>query len=193
MEFPITLSKDKLNIVVAYTSENRYIGCEKDLPWKRKLKGDKQFMRKIIVPEGESKILLIMGRVTYETCPKMKSVKVAVITTKELVDQEVAAFKTFDEAIAYGKENDFTIVVFGGENVYREALKYNHRLFCTVINDSTLPGDRKFPECRTQIENISGSVELYLLARGVNKTWEIINNEFSEDGFTYGFYCGESQ
>ena len=192
MEDIVSLDEERINIIVAFTSENRFIGYNKDLPWKRKLKGDKQFLKNIIIPSEGSKILVIMGRVTYETCPKIKNGQVGVITSSSLPSAEVLCFKTFDSAVEFGRSNNFIIVVFGGESIYKEALNYDHKLFCTIVQDSSLPGDRRFPHCETPMSNRTLEVEQYLLSKGIEKTWEVEKNQFLEDGLVYGFYIGES-
>lgn len=186
----ICLSKEKLNLVVAYTDENRYIAYKNDLPWKRALRADLRFINKLIRTEANT--ALIMGRKTFESMPKIKDVEVVVITSK-IEPDGLRAFKSVNEAVQYCRKKSMFIVIFGGSGVYDEAMKYDYKLFCTIVKEKGLPGDRIFPESKVSLENISKHVHEFLLAGGVEQTWNFNGDFFEENGFSYKFCLGESE
>lgn len=190
MENEISLSRDKINIIVAYSANDRFISYNNDLPWKRSLRGDNKFLKTIIHPNDGTKILLIMGRITFENMPLIKDVQIAVITSHEESIVDALPFKSFESALHFGKSNNFTIIIFGGENIYREALEHSHQIFCTIVQGE-FQGDRRFPECDTELTDVSHEVAKYLLVKGATKTWEFEDNSFLEGGFKYKFYFGE--
>lgn len=189
----ICLSKEKINLVVAYTDRNRYIGYKNDLPWKRALRADLRFINKLIRTEPNT--ILIVGRKTFESMPKIKDVNVAIITSQNIESDEAKSFKSVGDAIRYCRERDAFIVIFGGSNIYAEAMKYDYRLFCTIISEKDLIGDRMFPESKIQLENISDRVHEFLLSNGIERTWSFCRDKktFEENGFSYKFCIGEKE
>lgn len=188
----ISLSKERINLVVGYTDVNRYIAYRNDLPWKRALRADLKFINKLIRIEPNTS--LIMGRKTFESMPKIRDVEVIVITSQSIESDGVKLFKSVDEAIQYCRKRNMFIVIFGGSRIYEEAMKHTYRLFCTVVREGSLPGDRTFPESKVCLENISKHVHMFLLSNGVEKTWNLNGDEdsFEENGFSYKFCMGES-
>lgn len=189
----ICLSKEKINMVVAYTDKNRYIGYKNDLPWKRTLRADLRFINKLI--RIESNTILVMGRKTFESMPKIKDVDIAIITSQNIESDGAKSFKSVSDAIQYCRERDAFIVIFGGSDVYAEAMKYDYKLFCTIVSEKDLIGDRRFPDAKIQLENISDYVHEFLLSNGVEKTWNFCRDEkvFEENGFNYKFCVGEKE
>jgi len=185
-------SKEHLNILVAFTDKNRYISYENELPWKMSLKGDMRFVNKFIRIEPNT--ILIVGRRTYESIPKYKDVKVVVVSRKGMEDRSIKSFKSFVEAVEYARMQNMFVIVFGGVEIYAEAMKHKHRIFCTIVKEGELKGDRIFPELDTPLTNISRRVNDFLLENSVPKTWSFKQDEnaFEENGFKYSFFYGES-
>ncbi|EPR78893.1 Dihydrofolate reductase [Spraguea lophii 42_110] len=186
---PITmslLSSEKPNILVAYSDKDKYISnCDK-FPWGR-ISTDFMFMKDII---KEDNIVLIMGRRTYEVS-KMKSHK-KIIVTKQKIDGELTV-DSIDKAITVAKEMKRKILIFGGENIYREVLEnYKYKLIATIFEQENMEGDRVFPikEDKDKFTNI----HRYVLERLENmepKKWEY-DGKFLENGKKFGFYIYEN-
>ncbi|KAM0681109.1 hypothetical protein GINT2_000894 [Glugoides intestinalis] len=186
----IALSKEDLNLVVAFTSENKYIGYMGDLPWKRSLKGDINYINKLI--RSETNVALIVGRKTYESIQRMKNIKFLVVTSSLISVENIKAVKSLKEAVEYARENGMYTVVFGGAKIYEEALeKWNCKLFCTIVEEGDLKGDKKFPNYRMKLEDVSKEAEAFLIENNVEKTWNFKENSFSEERYSYKFYVGK--
>lgn len=185
----LDLAKDRINVLVAYTSINRYIGYQGDLPWRRSFKGDMKYVTKLI--RLYPNIALIVGKATYETIKRIKDIPILVVTSSEIAEGNAKSFKSFNLAVEYAKSNNFFIIAFGGTKIYDEAVtNYKCKLFCTVVEENGLLGDRKFPRIDVTLENVSTRVDRFLMERNVEKTWELKDDTFYENGFEYRFYIG---
>ncbi|KAI4291026.1 dihydrofolate reductase [Pancytospora philotis] len=188
------LAKDRLNLVVAYTDAHRYIGYEGDLPWKRKLRGDANFVNTLIrlVPG----CVLIMGRNTYESMPVKDRITQIVLTRQpDFTPSGAIVLNDFKTAVQYCEEHGLYPIVFGGSRVYELALGYPCRIFHTIVEEGELQGDTVYPghdDVIVSSFNITGKVEQLLLARTIPKTWELDGEQFVENGFRYGFYVSEN-
>ena len=188
----IFLDNDKLNIVVAFTNKNKYISYNNELPWKMKLRGDNNFINLLI--RLETNCVLIMGRKTFESIPKYKNLLLYVITSKKFDNNNVKCFKKFNDAILHAKSQNLVIIIFGGSEIYKEAINYEYKIFCTIVNEDNLLGDNKFPEINVSLINISEEVNNFLLKNNIKETWKLdnINNIFEENEIKYSFYYGYS-
>lgn len=189
MSSGIELSKEKINVLVAYTSEHRYIGYEGDLPWKRDFKGDMRYVTKLIrlCPNTA----LVVGKATYETIRRIRDVQILVVTSSEIAEDNARSFKTLSEAVDFARNSGMYVIAFGGSRIYEDAIKgYDCKLFCTVVEENNLKGDRAFPEVDAKLENVSSKVDQFLADRKVEKTWELKDNCFYENGYEYRFYIG---
>ncbi|ELA41832.1 uncharacterized protein VICG_01184 [Vittaforma corneae ATCC 50505] len=189
MSNEIDLSKEKINVLVAYTSQNRYIGYEGDLPWKRDFKGDMKYVTKLIRLYPNT--ALVVGKTTYETIKRIKDVQILVVTSSEVAEGNAKSFKTLPEAIDFAKSSGMYVIAFGGSKIYEDAIRsYDCKLFCTVVEENSLKGDRTFPEVDARLENVSSKVDQFLVDKKVEKTWELKDNCFYENGYEYRFYVG---
>lgn len=184
----IELAKDRLNVVVAYTSKSRYIGLEGDLPWKRDIKGDMRYIAKLIRLHPD--IVLVVGRRTYEGIRRIKDVRKFVVTSAEPEDG-MESFKSFSDAVQHAMQCGLHVIVFGGQAIYEEALNYECRIFCTVIEEGDLRGDRVFPDLTVALDNVSHRVEQFLSENGVTKTWTLEDGCLHENGYEYRFFIGD--
>lgn len=183
----IKLSKDKVNIIVAFTDKNRYIAFNNDLPWKRSLRGDMRFINILIRLNPNTAV--IVGRSTYETLPKMNGISLYVVGSKEICKDGIESFRTVSEAVEKARNNGMYVVIFGGVGIYKEAMsKYDYEMFCTIVEEGDLQGDRIFPEYSADLVNISRQVDEFLAERNVSKTWIFQDDHFLENGFKYRFF-----
>jgi len=184
----IILSMDRVNVVVAYTSKDRYIGLDGDLPWKRALKGDMRYVTHLI--RLHPNIALVVGRKTYETIKRIKDVTMFVVTSSEC--EGVTTFRSVKDAVETARSKGMYVIAFGGSGVYEEVLKqYDCKLFCTVVEQSDLKGDRKFPQVEASKKNVSKEVDQFLVDSKVERTWELRGDCFFENGYEYRFYIGQ--
>ena len=187
----ISLDKSKLNIIVAYTHKNRYISDNGNLPWKGSLKGDFAFLNKFIRLEPNTAI--IMGRKTYEKIPKYKGIEIIVLSKDKNYQCNFGMlFSDFEDALNYCKSKNLNIIIFGGQEIYKVALKYPCKLYCTIVQEKDLSGDVKFPENNIELENITAEVHKFLLNKDVNPTWILKNNAFEENEYVYNFFTGNN-
>lgn len=186
----IALDKDRVNVVVAYTSIHRYIGKDGDLPWKRELKGDMKYITRLT--RLHKNIAIIVGRVTYETIRRMKDVTTFVVTSSPLEAADVECFKTVTDAVEKAKEMGMYAIIFGGVGIYKEALRrYECKLFCTVVEEANFTGDRQFPVVEANLVNASEQIDRFLTDSGIERTWELRDGQFFENGHNYRFYIGD--
>lgn len=189
MHRKIALSKKELNLVVAFTSKSKYIAYMGDLPWKKSLRGDINYINKLI--RSETNVGVIVGRNTYESIQKMKNISFLVVTSSFIDNENSKSFRSLKEAVDYSRENEMYPVVFGGSKIYEEALeKWNCKLFCTVVEEGDLKGDRMFSESKMDLEDVSKEVEAFLIENNVEKTWNFKENSFFEGGHSYRFFIG---
>ncbi|KAI5169743.1 dihydrofolate reductase [Pancytospora epiphaga] len=188
------LSTDKVNIVVAYTDKNKYIGLNNDLPWGRKLRGDGNFVNTIIklVPN----CALIMGRHTFESMPRKTGIVNIVLTRNPDYNSSGAVvLNNFGLAVDYCTEKGLCPIVFGGGLVYESALRRPFRVFFTRVEESDLTGDAQYPGHDDLIKscyNISSKVRHLLSAKGKSGSWVFENDHFIENGYSYTFYVAEN-
>lgn len=185
MKSIVQLSENDLNILVCYTRAKRIIGYQGTIPWMGKLKSDMKFVAKLTTTGN---VALVMGRKTYQSIgrPLPKRINVVLSTTME-DHKGIVVKKSFDDAVNFCREKGYVTVVFGGEEVYREALKRRCKIYATVIDDMDFHGDTFFPEIRCEYECVNEAVKPIITeCEGV----EYDGKEFSENGIKYSFYTG---
>jgi dihydrofolate reductase len=134
-----------INIIAAIDDSNG-IGKNGMIPWK--LPCDlKRF--KMITDNG----IVIMGRVTWESLPrKPLPNRINIIVTRSksyLCNEDALVAHSFEEALAISKSYNKNIFVIGGEQLYKHALEFNHRIYLThVFGDFNC--DRHFPHLLRQ-------------------------------------------
>lgn len=187
----IKLCNNKLNIMVAFTREKKIIGQGMKLPWGR-LNADRLFMLWAIKTGSNGTI--IMGRKTSEVARFPKIKKIIVSQTKE----GDCYVKKFEDGI---QKCTSPIIVMGGEGIYKEALQYQCRIFCTIIEDEDwIKGDIFFPitftnnKCLNKIYidpnkmiNITELVIKDILIEGEG-SWIIKNGWIIENNCKFQFY-----
>lgn len=128
-------------MMIAAIGKNRELGLQGDMPWKRALKQDLMFFRKIT--DGHA---MVMGRKTFESLPKMlPGRKHIVITTSKMEPKEnLEVFGSIDEFLNAYQQSDQTIFVIGGGSIYQQMLDVCQGMYLTFI-DSEFDADTWFP------------------------------------------------
>lgn len=131
-----------LSIIVA-VSENNLIGINNDLPWK--LSADLKRVKTITMGHH-----LIMGRKTYESIGRPLPGRTIVIITrnKDYKAEGCIVVPSLKEAIAVA-QNDPEPFIFGGGEIFREALPMVNKIYMTRIHQR-FEGDTYFPELNEQ-------------------------------------------
>jgi dihydrofolate reductase len=125
--------------ILAAVSSNGVIGRNGRLPWQ--LKGDLQRFRALTMGHW-----LIMGRRTYESIGRPLPGRQTVVLTRRSgypAPKGVLIAPSLDQAFELVDGDEIFIV--GGENVFREALRFADRLYLTEV-DAVVQGDARFPE-----------------------------------------------
>lgn len=127
--------------IIACTASNNVIGYENTIPW--------------YIPQDltyfKNKTLYspcIMGKNTFLSLKQPLKNRLNIVISSTLKDQkDVLIFKTLTEALLYLKElNKYPIVyIIGGEQLYKEGIKYADKIFLTKIN-KRFEGDTYFPK-----------------------------------------------
>ncbi|KAF7677260.1 Dihydrofolate reductase [Astathelohania contejeani] len=187
----LKFSKKRLNIILAYTKNKRFMGYKNDLPWKRLLQADMNYIKLLTTMQG--KVAILMGKNTFKSIPKPFTNRLNIVLSRsELFENDnVITFSELDDAIKYCKDNGYYCVIFGGSKIYGETFKYPHRLYSTIIEDKDFEGDTVMPCCDTPVNNISDIVDGFLTANDIKKTWVCENNEFTENGIKFTFNIGD--
>lgn len=133
---------------IAAMASNRVIGRDGDLPWN--LPEDMKFFR-----EKTKGHIMVMGRKTFESFPKLLPGRLHVIVSRQQgyqpenthVFHDIKAALDFcktttqQHADKWGEE----VFIIGGGEIYREALPYTDRIYLTEIHRE-MQGQTKFPE-----------------------------------------------
>jgi len=127
-----------LSIIVAL-SENNVIGSNKDLPWY--LPADLKRLKTLTMGH-----FLIMGRKTFESLGKPLLGRTTVIITrnKDYKAEGCIIVSSVKEGIEAAK-NDVEPFIFGGGEVFKEALPMVKKIYMTRIHE-VFDGDTFFPE-----------------------------------------------
>lgn len=135
----------KVSLIVAMDSE-RGIGKNNDLMWH--LPNDMRFFKE--TTEGH---IVVMGRKNYESIPEkyrpLPNRENVVLTRNEsYVADDCTIFYSLEECLNYYKlENERTVFIIGGGEIYRRALELNvvDEMYISHINH-TYGADTFFPD-----------------------------------------------
>lgn len=126
-----------ISLIVAY-SKNRVIGSKNALPWQGRMPADSRYFQAMTL--GKT---VIMGRATYESIgralPKRQNI---VLSRTPFQAPGIIVAGSLDEAYSLATAE---VVVIGGGDVYRQALKTADVVYATLI-DAEVKGDTTFPE-----------------------------------------------
>jgi dihydrofolate reductase len=127
-----------LSIIVAL-SENHVIGSGNQLPWK--LSADLKRVKSLTMGHH-----LIMGRKTYESIGRPLPGRTNVIITRNgsYAPEGCVVVNSLAAALELAKE-DSEAFVFGGGEIFREALPLVNKIYLTKVH-CMIDGDTHFPE-----------------------------------------------
>jgi dihydrofolate reductase len=134
------MNKPRISAIAAM-SENNVIGRDNDLPWH--ISADLKRVKALTAGH-----VLIMGRKTYESIGKPLPNRITIIVTRDNTYSVEGTFvaHSIEEAIKIGVEKDSEeIFIFGGGQIYKEAMPYIERLYLTLVH-TTITGDAYFPD-----------------------------------------------
>ncbi|MCC5807072.1 MAG: dihydrofolate reductase [Opitutales bacterium] len=128
---------------IAAMAHNRVIGCRGKLPWK--LPGDLKWVRQCTL--GQT---VAMGRKTYESIGRPLPGRLNIVLSRSLKELDGCVVLPGVDALAdYQTERD--IWIFGGGEIYREALPCVSELFLTMVHAEP-EGDAFFPPFEDDFE-----------------------------------------
>ncbi len=125
--------------IIAAVADNSVIGNKGRLPWS--LKEDMSRFKALTMGA-----CVIFGRNTFDEISKALPGRFNVVLTSRPLDvKDVTVCRSLDEALNLATGISHEIFICGGEDVYRQAMKYADRLYITRISKN-FDGDRFFPE-----------------------------------------------
>jgi dihydrofolate reductase len=127
-----------LSIIVAL-SENNVVGINNQLPWH--LSADLKRVKALTMGHH-----LIMGRKTFESIGKPLPGRTNVIITRNnnYHADGITVVSSLNEALEKAKD-DNEAFIFGGGEIFREALPVVNKIYMTRIHQN-FEGDTRFPE-----------------------------------------------
>lgn len=128
-----------INIIAAVGANNE-LGKKNKLIWY--LPNDLKFFR-----EKTMNKVIVMGRKTFESLPKMLPNRKHVVLTRgnHEFPSEVTVYNSVDEVFKKYQNTNEDIFIIGGESIYREFLKYADIMYLTEIDKSDKEADAFFP------------------------------------------------
>lgn len=124
-----------ITLVLAINNK-RTIGLDGVMPWRNK--EDLKFFRRLTMNQT-----IVMGRKTVEGLPKsLDGRHILTVSRNESIENSIQDFESFLKEHADTKEQ---ILVCGGGEIYKQALPYAKKIYCSVIDDDTV-GDTFFQE-----------------------------------------------
>lgn len=141
----------RISIIVAM-AENRVIGNKGDIPWY--IPGEQKRAKDITMPHP-----LIMGRKTHESIGRVLPGRLNIIVTSDpeyKVEGGVVVHSLAEAIETASKEEEQTLLrqgsggrgeifIFGGANLYAQALPQVDRLYLTIVHKNA-EGDAVFPD-----------------------------------------------
>jgi dihydrofolate reductase len=125
--------------IIAAVAGNGVIGNNGRLPWS--LKEDMSRFKALTMGA-----CVIFGRNTFDEISKALSGRFNVVLTSRPLDvKDVTVCQSLEEALKLATGKYQEIFICGGEDVYRQAMKYADRLYITRISKN-FDGDRFFPK-----------------------------------------------
>jgi len=127
-----------VNIIVAYTKQNRVIGNQGQIPWS--IPDDMRHFRWTTTGHP-----VIMGRKTWNSICPLKN-RLNIVVTHSVI-KNVDCFPDLEHAVTYAQDHDDEVYIIGGESIYKQALDIGivDRVIASEIY-SDYEGDRFFPE-----------------------------------------------
>ncbi len=132
-------------IIIAAVTDNRVIGLDNKMPWKR-IPEDMARFRKLTLNHA-----VLMGRKTYQSLGKPLNGRLNVVLTRNNYTipntRDLVTFGELDDAIRMceGFRQDGIFYVIGGSEIYRQTIDLVDKMEITHIHQKPR-GDSFFPE-----------------------------------------------
>lgn len=127
---------------IAAIGKNRELGKGGELVWR--VSDDLKRVKQLTMGHP-----LIMGRKTYESIGKPLPGRTNIVVTRDDTYEApgCVVMHSLEEALKEARAiEDMEIFIFGGAQIYTEALPYTDRLYLTVVNDTDSEADSFFPK-----------------------------------------------
>lgn len=138
--------------LVAAIAQNNAIGKDNDLLWHLPV----DFKHFKTTTSGH---FILMGRKTFETFPKPLPNRTHLIITRQknyTVADNCFAFASVKDALQFAKkQNQETVYVIGGGEIYKETISIANELVITHVNAVFEDADAFFPEIASDWKMIS--------------------------------------
>ena len=142
--------------IIAAVSSNGIIGCGGKIPWK--LDHEQKIFRRLT--EGG---IVIMGRKTFESIGHALPNRITVVLsrTHSYTATNLITCRSLSEAFKYTEEHfpSKTVLIAGGETVYRESLPFCSTLYITEV-ETQAEGDARFPDFDRSAFEIKESIRI---------------------------------
>ncbi|HVZ58645.1 MAG TPA: dihydrofolate reductase [Patescibacteria group bacterium] len=149
------MNKPRISIIAAL-SDNRVIGNKGEIPWH--IPGEQKRVKELTTPHP-----LIMGRKTHESIGRVLPGRLNIIVTSDPHYQVEGGevVHSLPEAITLASKADSEeIFIFGGANLYAQALPQVNRLYLTIVH-KTMEGDAFFPDYSEFVRVVSKEEHKY--------------------------------
>ncbi|KRH94402.1 Dihydrofolate reductase [Pseudoloma neurophilia] len=178
----IELDTQRLNVFVAHTRTQRIYANKTGIPWKKQIRKEIKVINKIISQEN---VAVIMGRLTFEDIGRPLENKQTIVVSNKMTKREgVKIFSTFEDALTFCRQHNYTVVIFGGCAIYQAAMAHPCKFFVTLIDDMDYKGEKIFPENQVKLTCVDENV------RDLMENPEHNGEKFMENGVGYNFYVG---
>jgi len=157
--------------LIAAIGKNGELGKSNELIWR--ISADLKRVKSLTTGHP-----IIMGRKTYESIGRPLPNRTNIVISNTVTEiTGCLVFKTLAEGLKAAKETDETeIFIFGGAQIYKEALPDTDRLYLTVIEAVDSEADVHFPdysEFSNVLESEAGNQE------NLDYTWQTLERPIS--------------
>ncbi|ACZ01454.1 dihydrofolate reductase [Streptobacillus moniliformis] len=151
-----------IHIVVA-VGENNEIGKDNKMLWHNS--EELRFFRKLTLNHK-----IVMGKNTYLSIGRPLDLRENIVISTTLEENEdIYVLRNIDKILEKYVDSDEIIYVIGGENIYKQFLKYTEKIYLSKIDGKFPDADRYFPsinydEYSTEVVNYN-TFKLYIYTR----------------------------
>ncbi|QXW66135.1 dihydrofolate reductase [Streptobacillus moniliformis] len=151
-----------IHIVVA-VGENNEIGKDNKMLWHNS--EELRFFRKLTLNHK-----IVMGKNTYLSIGRPLDLRENIVISTTLEENEdIYVLRNIDEILEKYVDSDEIIYVIGGENIYKQFLKYTEKIYLSKIDGKFPDADRYFSsinydEYSTEVVNYN-TFKLYIYTR----------------------------
>lgn len=136
-------------IAIAAIGKNRELGTKNRLSWR--IPDDFKRVKEITMGHP-----LIMGRKTFESIGRPLPGRTNIVITRDTnyVAKGCLVVNSLEEALKKAREIEEEVFIFGGAEIYEQAMPYTNKLYLTLINDKDSEADAFFPDYADDFQEI---------------------------------------